>query len=354
MRALTKFLRAGACAGLLAACVAAIPPAWAQGAAPPSADGMALPSAPPSAPVPAPSPALSLTPATSRLPPGQHTLTVSHGGERRTVIVQVPRAGDGAPRPLVLALHGGGGHAAHMAEDDRYRLAAMAEREGMVVAFVNGHSRWPGGRFATWNAGGCCGDARDKGIDDVGVLRAVVADLATRTPLDRGRVFATGMSNGGMMAHRLACDAADLVAAVAPVAGTDATADCRPTHPVAVLHVHARDDRHVQYGGGAGPDSVRDRAKVMDYVSVDETMARWVRRDRCTAAPVTTRETPGVACVTWSGCEGGVTVQRCAVEDGGHSWPGGAPGRLGKGETSRAYDASLEIGRFFREAPPRR
>lgn len=346
MRALTKFLRAGACAGLLTATVAASPPAWAQGAATSSASGAALPSAP--------SPARSPTPAASGLPPGQHTLTVSHGAERRTVIVQVPRAGDGAPRPLVLALHGGGGHAAHMAEDDRYRLAAMAEREGMVVAFVNGHSRWPGGRFATWNAGGCCGDARDKDIDDVAVLRAVVADIAQRTAIDRGRVFATGMSNGGMMAHRLACDAADLVAAVAPVAGTDATADCRPTHPVAVLHVHARDDRHVQYGGGAGPDSVRDRAKVMDYVSVDETMARWVRRDRCTAAPVTTRETPGVACVTWSGCEGGVTVQRCAVEDGGHSWPGGTPGRRGKGETSQAYDASLEIGRFFREAPPRR
>lgn len=269
----------------------------------------------------------------------------------RKVLVHLPRGHDAAqPAPLVLAFHGGGGHAEYMADDSHYGLQKKADEAGFVVAFPNGYSKLPGGRFATWNAGGCCGDARDRGVDDVGFARAVVAALEARYRIDATRVFATGMSNGGMMSHRLACEAADVFRAVASVAGTDATARCAPSRPISVLHIHARDDDHVLFDGGAGPGAFRDDSKVMNFVSVPETLSRWVQRDHCTAPAQRTLDTPGATCEAYRGCDGGVSVQLCVTETGGHSWPGAQRVRRGKEGASQALDADDVIWRFFEQA----
>lgn len=297
-------------------------------------------------------------PATSpadRLGPGTHTLEVRHAGQSRKVLVHVPPGLPAdRPAPLVLALHGGGGHAEFMADESRYGLRGKADAAGFVVAFPNGQSRWPGGRLATWNAGGCCGEARDRGVDDVGFLRAVAAELQRRVAIDPRRIFATGMSNGGMMALRLACDAADLFRAVASVAGTDATLACRPARPVPVLLVHARDDTHVLFDGGAGPDAFRDRGKVMDFVSVPETVARWRQRNGCSAPAEPTLVRPGARCERHAPCGEGTSVQWCVTDDGGHSWPGAARVRRGKEGASQALSANDVIWEFFSAvAPPR-
>jgi polyhydroxybutyrate depolymerase len=105
--------------------------------------------------------------------------------------------------------------------------------------------------------------------------------LEARYAVDAGRVFATGMSNGGMLVYRLACEAADVFRAAASVAGPDATTRRTPARPVSVLHIHAHDDDHVLFDGGAGPGAFRDRHSVMDFVSVPQTIARWVQRDQC-------------------------------------------------------------------------
>jgi polyhydroxybutyrate depolymerase len=270
----------------------------------------------------------------------------------RQVLVHLPAGHDPSqPAPLVLAFHGGGGHAAHMAEN--YGLTQKADEAGFVVAFPNGYSKRPAGRFATWNAGGCCGDARDHGSDDVAFARAVVAAVQARYRTDPARVFATGMSNGGMMSHRLACEAADLFRAVAAVAGTEATASCTPSRPISVLHIHAKDDTHVLFNGGAGADAFRDTAKVMDFVSVPDTIARWVQRDQCTAPPQRTLDRPGAYCERHAGCAGGVAVQLCVTETGGHSWPGAPAQRRGKPAGSTALDANEQIWRFFEAAAGR-
>jgi polyhydroxybutyrate depolymerase len=250
-------------------------------------------------------------------------------------------------RRLVLAFHGGGGHAEYMADDAHYGLVAKAEREGFVAAFPNGYSRFPRGRLATWNAGGCCGEARDRAVDDVGFVRAVVAHVKSRVAIDGARVFAVGMSNGGMLAHRLACEAPDVFRAVASVAGTDATANCAPSRPTSVLHIHARNDTHLLFTGGAGEDAFRDASKVMDFVSVPETVARWVKRNQCSPAPRRILEKPGAYCDAYSGCAGGVSVQLCVTEQGGHSWPGAKTVRRGKETASRAINANDTIWDFF-------
>jgi polyhydroxybutyrate depolymerase len=285
---------------------------------------------------------------------GTHTLHLDYQGQSRKYLVHVPQAYNPAvAMPLVLAFHGGGGYAEFMADEERYGLIGKAERAGFVVVFPNGYSKFPGGRFATWNAGGCCGDARDRAVDDVGMVRALVAQLKTQLTIDSGRIYATGMSNGGMMAHRLACEAADVFRSVASVAGTDATSSCTPARPISVLHIHARDDDHVLFNGGAGPNAFRDATKVMDFLSVPQTIARWVQRDHCAAPARRVLERPGAYCEVYAGCAGGTQVQLCVTEEGGHSWPGAQKVRRGKEAPSQALDANDVIWDFFQASAAR-
>jgi len=281
-------------------------------------------------------------------------ITLDHNGKTRYYLLYLPTQTQAAlPLSLVVALHGGGGYAEFMADDERYGLIDKAEQAGFAVAFPNGYSRLPRGRLATWNAGGCCGSARDSGSDDVGFVRAMVADIARRTAIDRRRIFATGMSNGGMMAYRLACEAADLFRAIAAVAGTEAVADCRPSRPIPILHIHARNDTHVLFDGGAGADAFRDRRQVMEFVAVPETIERWVRRNHCRTVPQTTIERPGAYCERHDGCQENASVQLCVTAEGGHTWPGAARVRRGKEGASQALDANDTIWAFFSEVSGR-
>ena len=285
---------------------------------------------------------------------GTHERTLRFAGGTRSYVLHVPARHDPSkPAALLVAMHGGGGHAAFMADDERFGLIGKADQEGFVVVYPNGYSKFPRGRLATWNAGGCCGDARDRDSDDVGFIRAVVADVQGRIKIDPQRIFATGMSNGGMMAYRLACEAADMFRAVAAVAGTEAVRECRPSRPVPVLHIHARNDTHVLFNGGAGQDAFRDESKVMDFVSVPDTVARWVGRNRCDARPTRVLDKPGAYCERYSGCRDNAAVQLCVTEQGGHSWPGAREVRRGKEAASRALDANDAIWAFFRQVEER-
>lgn len=280
--------------------------------------------------------------ATSALPPGSHELTQRHAGRERGFTVHVPRSYRAdRPVPLVLALHGGGGSMQVMARDRLYGLIEQSEASGWIVVFPNGHSRLPGGRFATWNAGICCGNARDTGSDDVGFLRAVVADVQHRLRIDPQRIFATGMSNGGMMGYRLACEASDVFRAIASVAGTDGMADCRPGRPVPVFHIHAKDDDRVLFNGGSGSASDTHA----DFVSVPATVDKWARLNACSGPVQRVLDRPGVVCEVRSGCAGGAEVRLCITDSGGHSWPGGRKALGGKG--TDALDATAEIWAFF-------
>lgn len=280
--------------------------------------------------------------------PGTHRLTVRHDGRLREALVHVPPAiANGKPLPMVMAFHGGGGSMQYQA-GDAYGLRDKADRAGFIAVFPNGTGAIrAGGGLATWNAGHCCGRARDEGVDDVGFVRTLVAELQRRLPVDRKRIYAIGMSNGGMMAHRLACDAADLFAAVAAVAGTDNTRQCAPARAIPVLHIHALDDTHVLYGGGAGADAFRDPAKVTEFTSVPETIARWVRRNGCSAPPQRVQQSEGAWCERHAGCRDGATVQLCVTDTGGHSWPGASTVRRGKAPASQALSANDVMWDFF-------
>ncbi len=281
--------------------------------------------------------------------PGMHQLSVLHGGLLRNYLVYVPKHFTQAePAAMLLAFHGGGGDMNYMANDEYYGLRSKADSEGFVLVIPNGFSQLKSGMFATWNAGNCCANARDKNIDDVGFVRKIIGNVVEELNIDSGRIYATGMSNGGMMSYRLACEMTDTFAAIAAVAGTDNTITCLPSAPIAILHIHAKNDDRVLYGGGAG-EKFRDEAKVTNFVSVPATIDKWVTKNHCATKPVRMLTTDGAYCDSYSQCDGDVAVQLCVTDIGGHSWPGGVKPR---GEDpSHAISANNIMWDFFKSVP---
>lgn len=277
--------------------------------------------------------------------PGDHRQSLEHGGRKRVYRVYVP-AGyrPGTPAPLLVALHGGGGSMDYMGRDENYGLISLSERTGLVLVLPNGISRLRSGMLATWNAGDCCGSARDEQVDDVGYIRRVLEQVQRQLHIDPQRIYATGMSNGAMMAYRLACELPGVFRAIAAVAGTDNTRTCTPDRPVSVLHIHARNDSHVLYEGGAGPDAV-ERALITEFRSVPETVARWQERNSCPKTPQRVLEKDGAWCERYAPCAGGTQLQLCVTTAGGHSWPGGTK-RRGEAPT-QAVNANELMWTFF-------
>lgn len=269
--------------------------------------------------------------------PGTHRFHFTHDGLRRAYRVHVPARAIGRPAPVVIALHGGGGDMDQVAE--AYGLIEKSEAAGFILIAPNGYSRFPSGILATWNAGACCGQAARRKTDDVGFIRSVVARVSTQIAIDRTRVYATGMSNGGLMAYRLACEAPEMVRAIAPVAGTDNTLACSPKRPVPVILLHARDDSHVLFGGGSGPDALT----TTNFTSVPASVAKWVGLNRASPSPRTVHAVPGARCTRH---DGPAPVELCVTDTGGHSWPGSESRRANK-NPSQALSANDRMWDFF-------
>lgn len=279
--------------------------------------------------------------------PGDYTYSISFGGMTRYYKAHVPaHYQPGTPAPLLVALHGGGGNMEYQATDKYYGLISKSDKEGFIAVFPNGFSWFKSGKLATWNAGKCCGGARNQNVDDVGFIRQIIDNVTHQFNIDRRKIFATGMSNGGMMAQRLACEMSDVFKAVAPVAGTDNTKSCSPQKPISILEIHAKDDDHVLFNGGAGP-GVQDKSNVTEFTSVPETISRWVKRNGCDTKAKRVLDKPGAYCDSYSQCKGGVEVRLCVTETGGHSWSGGKKVRGGEKQPSNAIVTDDVMWDFF-------
>ncbi|HSH60958.1 MAG TPA: PHB depolymerase family esterase [Acidimicrobiales bacterium] len=226
-------------------------------------------------------------------------------GQRRTYRVYAPLAVDsGPPRALVMALHDASSNAETFREVTQFDRAAAAGN--FVVVY-------PESMGITWNAGFCCGRAPEQGIDDLGFLNGVIDEMLTRYPIDPTRVYATGASNGAIMAYQLACEVPERISGVAAVGGTMVMDGCRPERPVDILAFHGTKDAHVPYHGGPTSGSP------VPAPSQPALMELWAQRNGCTQVPAT--ETAGpVTTLTWTGCHEGTLVRLLSVEGGGHSW----------------------------------
>jgi polyhydroxybutyrate depolymerase len=190
-------------------------------------------------------------------------------------------------------------------------------------------------------------------VDDVGFLSALIDKLSRDYRIDPKRVYSTGISNGGFMSQRLACDLADKIAAIAVVAATmgrDLAGRCKPSRPVSVLLIQGTEDPLVPYEGG--------RVQVPGggaIISAPEAVKKWVGLDGCNGQPKrdslpdSANDETRTRRESYGGCREGTAVVFLAVEGGGHTWPGGPQylpvRRIGR--ASRDFNASELIWEFF-------
>jgi polyhydroxybutyrate depolymerase len=210
-------------------------------------------------------------------PPAEPPPT-TFGGERPVELL-VPSGYDPAtPIPLVILLHGHG--ASGLAQELVFRLRPEAEKRTFLYMFPNGTASEESKNF--WNATDACCDFFDSGVDDSGYLRGLVEEVQAHYNVDDRRIFFAGHSNGGYMSFRMACDHADLIAGIAPLAGAMYAdpAECDASEPVHLLALHGTDDDSVLYEGQpAGPNEVA-------YPSAAESVAFWAQRGGCDATAV--------------------------------------------------------------------
>lgn len=292
--------------------------------------------------------------AARNLQPGDYEFSLTHDERIRTYLVHVPAHQPEALLPVVVNFHGGGGAAA--GQRDHSQMNRTADREGFIAVYPNGTGILSD-RLLTWNAGTCCGYAMSHHIDDVGFTLALLDDLATKTPIDRRRVYATGHSNGAMMAYRMAADASDHIAAIAAVAGAMVVTDFHPSRPMPIMHIHSTDDPRALYYGGLGPPFPFTNNRVM-HPNVETMLAQWRAFDKCpkdaqvaptiSGKPGSPDEGITATEYTWSPCVAATEVVFWKFTGSGHVWPGGEqryPKLLGRG--TDLIDANQVMWRFF-------
>jgi polyhydroxybutyrate depolymerase len=303
---------------------------------------------PPSVTASTPLPSSTHLPTT--LPNGELAYKLTVGGLSRAYEVHIPSStGDRAGLPVVFLFHGRGGTAERMR--DIAHFDATSNQNGFLAVY-------PEGYLHTWNDGVVNTPAKKAGIDDVAFVTAMIRQLVVDHKIDRTRVFATGLSNGGIFTERLGCQLAGMITAIAPVAGTMPSylaRICHPGRPMPVLEIHGTSDPLVPFRGGqlaggrlGGP-----------MLSVHDTIASWRAVDSCSGSPVTTQlprrpsDPTSTTVETSASCAGGSSVVLYTVNGGGHTWPGGQqylPVRL-IGATTRTFDASQTIWDFFATVP---
>jgi polyhydroxybutyrate depolymerase len=272
------------------------------------------------------------------------------GGRTRRYLVDLPpRYAARGPLPLVFNFHGGGGSPAGARTQSGF--STLAARVGAIVVYPAGSGRFSDDRLLTWNTGSCCGYAQAQKIDETAFVRALLDTLEHAYSIDRNRVYATGLSNGGMMTYLVGCTLADRFAAIAVISG-ELSMECHPSRPVSVLIIHGTADENLPLEGGVGRKAL-DKHEVKP---VSFAVQSWRDFDRCPTRPTGTYEQTEKGAFThsvWGPCAKGTAVELYAIQGGGHSWPGGQRTSRILDAPSSALDATQVAWDFF-AAHPRR
>lgn len=275
----------------------------------------------------------------------EHSMTVD-GVQRSYRIYRPASLPAGEPAPLVVMLHGSLG-TGQQAEDS-YNWDGEADQGHFVVAYPDGYKR-------TWNAsdGGCCGPAAAQHLDDVGFITKLVKTISNELPIDQSRIYATGISNGGAMAYRLACNT-NIFAAIGPDSA-NLLGDCPSPAPISVIHIHGTADSTFPYGGGPGKRDNGGNGPNPANTSgppIPTMINQWRTTDNC-ALP--TQTTVGAVTTSIAACPDARAVELITINGAGHQWPG-APGP--KGPISKMLDrpfpglnATDTIWQFFNAHP---
>jgi polyhydroxybutyrate depolymerase len=268
---------------------------------------------------------------------GDNTQTITSAGKSRTFIVRLPTGYTGsAAIPAIIDFHPLGGSGSGQEGSSGWK--AKCDSVGCISVYPDSVA---GDNPASWNAGYCCDGAEKNQTDDVSFARDIVKWLIANTCVDAKRIYASGGSNGGGMTYRMACEASDVIAAVAPVdfrcvTGTDPLANggkltasnntacsCpRLNRPITVVAWdEGADTSIVPYAGGQTPQLTTDCPPSGSCVGIGFTSAQvnaetWASYNKCTGSPTT--DPDNSLCKTWTNCEGNTTVSLCTTTSGGH------------------------------------
>jgi polyhydroxybutyrate depolymerase len=277
--------------------------------------------------------------------PGDHSRSMEIDGQRRTYQVHIPSQPPGpAGLPLVFIFHGMGGDAPAITKITG--MTQKADQAGFIVVYPEGSGSK---ELRTWEAGQRRGPDDVQRPDDVEFVRRLLEELPNLVPLDATRVYAAGISNGGMLCYRLASEMSDRFAAIASVAGPTAYEVSPPTYPVPVLHFHGLADRVVPATGPA-----KGTPAMIRFDSVDRTVERWRQFNNCEATPTISSEPDRVVDATTvtrhyyaPKQQGGAEVILYLIEGGGHTWPGQPPQFPFAGRSTKDIVANDIIWEFF-------
>ncbi|MET0387326.1 MAG: PHB depolymerase family esterase [Polyangiales bacterium] len=242
-------------------------------------------------------------PSAGSLKAGNSTHELESGGHMRSYLVHVPSQYTGSePVPAVFDFHGYSSSA--MGQMGASGFRELADAEGFIVVY-------PSGVGASWHVNGCCGQAGEEKLDEIAFVRAIVAELVKEACIDPKRVYATGISQGGGMAHHVGCLAADLFAGVAPVSSDLRTEPCTPAQPVTEISVRGMADSLSPYEGGhVGPPGMDG----YEAIGAKTTLERWKTIAMCTGSA----EPMDELCETYATCAGGAAVSLCSIPGADH------------------------------------
>lgn len=260
-----------------------------------------------------------------------------HDGITRYYRVHLPSGYDPSiAYPLVFNLHGYTSNA--MQQEAYSQMNQVADAEKFIVVYPDGVNN-------SWNVGFDLVQPYFSGINDVGFINALIDEMDLQYPIDPLRVFSCGMSNGGYMSYRLACELSHRIAAVASVTGsmTDSTRFyCQPPRPVPAMQVHGTTDPIVNYNG------------LFTSMPVENVVSFWVNYNQCTV-PADTTVIPNTNTadnctaikLEYTNGSGGAEVWFYKIDNGGHTWPSGLIDIPSYGNTNRDFSASVAIWDFF-------
>jgi polyhydroxybutyrate depolymerase len=272
--------------------------------------------------------------------------SITVDGRKRTYILHLPASySKGQFLPVVFVLHGGFGNAKNAQKMSGMNL--VADKEGFIAVYPNGSGNTPN-KMLTWNDGFLNSYARKKNIDDVKFIRLLIEKLKKDYNVDEKKLYFTGISNGGIMCYRLACEAPEYVSAIAPVSSSMVgyLDDCKHAQSVPVIIFHGKDDKNIPYMGGTGEKGF---AKY-DYPSVQQAVDFWITRNGLSRIPIDEGRI-GSATYKCYGSKSQKQVILWTLEDGGHTWPGGnrdLPESV-TGKVNTDISASYEMWKFFKD-----
>ena len=247
-----------------------------------------------------------------------HAADVLYPGDRPFTLVVPTTYQSGTPAPLLIALHGYTAEAPYA--DSYFALGKVAEEKGILTVYPSGSKDSNG--FLYWNATPACCNFDSTTVDDEAYLLNIIDSVSKEYSVDPTRVYIVGHSNGGFMAHHMACKQSDRIAAIVSLAGStySNTRSCKPTSPVSVLQIHGSKDAVISYTGGYLFGNA--------YPSARKTIDIWGKLNECGKKPARVlprldldRKLPGTetTVLRYKGCKAGTTSELWTINEGAHS-----------------------------------